>query len=388
MKIQVAYLSYDNSDQTLLKRSDEILNEFFGDGNYTFDSNQGRVIFIASGGSERKSIDITKDEKNVIILCHRESNSYAAAVEIAAYLRAHNKRVVLIDVMAEKSMEEFQDSKMAFSALDSLAKQRAAVIGEISEWLIISDIDDNTIKNKLGIEVLRLPWKNFESYKEIEPSEEFLKFFNDFNTDELLETARVYSLLNKIAEDNNLSAMSVECFSMVMRDKVTACLPLAAFNAKNIVAACEGDVCSMIGSMLIRSIANEIPWQANIAEIKEDSVLLAHCTAPLHMLSSFDITTHYETDCGTAIKGVIDYQQVGVFRIDSKLEKYMLLVGEIIDTPNHNYACRTQIEFHTGSKETNLLKYHGLGNHHLVFPLVYSGRLEKLMQFLEISKIE
>lgn len=387
MKLPLAYLSYDDSDSKLLHRSNEILTKFFGTEKYTYDSTQGKVLFIASGGSERHSIELTKNEKNVILLCHRESNSYAAAIEIAAYLRSENKRVELIDVMSGNAKEDFLNSQKIFGALDSLSRQKAAVIGEVSDWLIISDVENDVISNKLGVELIRLPWEKFESYKEMEPSKEFLNYFQDFKTDNLHETARVYSLLDKIVADYDLSAISVECFSMVMRDKVTACLPLSVLNTRNIVAACEGDVCSMIGKILVRTITDSIPWQANIAELKNGTVLLAHCTAPLHLLSSFDITTHFETNCGTAIQGKVDYKNIGVFRVDSKLEKYMLLEGQISDTPNLEYACRTQVVFETTEKETELLKNKSLGNHHLVFPAEYIPLLEKLMNVLGLSKV-
>ena len=90
------------------------------------------------------------------------------------------------------------------------------------------------------------------------------------NVQEVLLVKVVVGL--KIIKEKGFSAISVECFSMVMQDQVTACLPLAVLNRKNIVAACEGDICSMTGKMLIRSIAGEIPWQANVAEIKDENL--------------------------------------------------------------------------------------------------------------------
>lgn len=387
MKKNISYLSYDNSDKKLYSRSVEILDNLFGSGNYILDENESNILFIAIGGSEKLALRMVESNNNFILLCHRESNSFAAAMEIAAYIRANNKRVEVIDVLAENSIEQFLLTQRVFRAIDSLIDQKAALIGEVSDWLIISDVENDAISNKLGIEMMRLPWKQFQSYKDMEPSQEFLDCFKGHNTDKLINTARVYSLLDKISKDNNLSAMSVECFSMVMRDKVTACLPLAVFNAKNTVAACEGDVCAMIGKMIIRSLTGEIPWQANIAEIKVDSVLFAHCSAPLHMLSSFNITTHFETNVGTAIQGNISYDKIGVFRIDNALDKYMLLEGIITETPKHNFACRTQIEFKTTEYETELLRNKSLGNHHLIFPAEYIPLVIKLMSVLGITRV-
>ncbi len=308
-------------------------------------------------------------------------------MEIAAYIRDKNKRVEIIDVLSEQAQKDIIELNQSIKVLDSLNNQTAALIGDISEWLIISDIETELIKDKFGISLIRIPWNKLESYKIKEPSDALLNSFRVNERVNLKETAKVYSLLDETIRANNLSAISVECFSMVVSDKVTACLPLSVLNSKNVVAACEGDICSMLGKMIIRAVTNQIPWQANIAEIKSDKILFAHCTAPLNMLKSYEITTHFETNCGTAIRGVIENQRVGVFRLNNKLDKYMLIEGDITGNPNHDYACRTQIEFTTEANQIELLKDKALGNHQLIFPAFFIPAINRLMKYLEIKKV-
>jgi L-fucose isomerase-like protein len=384
----ISYLSYDNSDQKLYNRSVEMLDNLLGSGNYQLGESESNILFIASGGSEQLALKVIENKNNFILLCHRENNSFAAAMEIAAYIRTKNKRVDIIDVLAENAQKTVVEMNQIIKALDSLNGQKAALIGDVSDWLIVSDIEADIIKSKLGIDVVKIPWNVLESYQELEPSMELLNSFPDETNMDLHPTSKVYSLLDKTVKNNDLSAISVECFSMVKRDKVTACLPLAVLNSKNVVAACEGDICSMIGKMLVRAVTDHISWQANVAEIKEDHVLFAHCTAPLNMLRSFEITTHFETGCGTAVRGRVDNQPVGIFRINNTLDKYMLLEGEIIGNPNHNYACRTQIEFKSSPEQITLLKDKALGNHHLVFPARYISLMNKMMKFLGIAKVQ
>ena len=387
MSYDIAYLSYDNDDQGLMDRSTHILNDFFSTANYTIKKDEGQVLFVASGGSERQAVQLTKEHQNITILCHREHNSYAAAIEIAAFLRAQTKRVKIINVSEPDAFREFEMIQKINQLLEEFAQQKAALIGEVSDWLIISDVESKLVKEKLGIELKRIPWDKLPSYHDQEPSAEFLEHFPNATYNRLKETAKVYALLKEVINENDLSAISVECFSMVIREKVTACLPLAVLNKKNIVAACEGDICSLLGMMLIRGISKEVPWMANVAEIKEETVLFAHCTAPLHMLKSFEIATHFETNCGTAIKGKIEKQKVGVFRINNALDKYMLLQGAVIATPDHDFACRTQIELKTGKEQAKLLKELSLGNHQLIFPAKHIPMLECMMQTLNISRI-
>ena len=387
MTYKIAYITYSGDDQELMNRSNIILTDFFVDEDYEIQTECKGIVFIASGGSEKNAIEITKNNDNITLLCHRESNSFAATLEIASYLRSKDKRVNIIDVMAPNAFTNFVEIQKVNQAIECLSKQKAAIIGKVSDWLINSDIENAIIKEKLGIELLRIPWNQLDDYRKKEASKEFLHHFPDFDEDQLTDTAKVYSLLKSVVKQYALSAISVECFSLVTRDKVTACLPLAVLNMKNKVAACEGDICSMLGKMLIRAIAGEIPWQANIAEIKEQTVLFAHCTAPLNVLKSFDITTHFETNCGTAIRGKFEKQEVGVFRIDNKLEKFMLLQGEIVNTPDYDFACRTQIEFKTSKEQISLLKEKSLGNHHLLFPAKHIPLLECMMQTLGLSRV-
>lgn len=387
MNHEIAYLSYNDCDVELKARSTEILNAFFEERSYTFSSNEGQILFIASGGSEQNAEKITNKHQNITLLCHRESNSFAAAIEIAAFLRSQNKRVSLIDVLDPLNFSKFEEIQTINRVLGTLSKQKAALIGEVSDWLIISDVEKDLVKERLGIELLHLPWSELPDYKEKESSVEFLGYFPGVNPEKLKDTAKVYSLLNEVIEQNQLSAMSVECFSMVVRDKVTACLPLAVINHGNKVAACEGDICSMLGMMLIRALANQVPWQANIAELKEETVLLAHCTAPLNMLKTFAITTHFETNSGTAIRGKLEKQEIGIFRVNNTLDKYTLVEGDIKNTPDYDFACRTQIEVQIGYKQVQLLRDKSLGNHQLIFHSKYIPLLKRMMEVLAIEQI-
>ena len=387
MNYSVTFLASVIPNDTLEPRSIEIMDAFLGEDTFQFVDKGSPLLFIASGGSERPASKVAADFKNITLLCHRESNSYAATMEIAAFLRSQGKRVSVIDVFQPNSLEEFKSIQKVYHALDQLSTEKAALVGEVSDWLIISDVENQKIKDLLGIDLQRISWNDLEHFKSKDSSKDFMQFFPEKDAHLLEDTAKVYSILEEVVNEKKLSAISVECFSMVMRDQVTACLPLSVFNNKNIVAACEGDICSMIGKMLIRAICGSTPWQANIAEIKEETILLAHCTAPLHLLESFDITTHFETGCGTAIRGSFKKGKVGVFRINSTLDKYMLIEGDITDTPQHDFACRTQIELTTTPEQTQKLKDKALGNHHLVFPIENAPLLEKMMEILEIVRV-
>ena len=204
MTYKIAYIAYSNDDQELKNRSISILNDFFFDEDYQIQNEFSRVLFIASGGSEQNAVEITKTKNNITLLCHRESNSFAATMEIASYLRDNGKRVSIIDVMAPNAFEEFVEILKVNQAIDLLSKQKAAVIGEVSDWLINSDIEETIIKEKLGLELVRLPWNQLDDYRKKESSKEFIAYFPDSDKPKLKDTAKVYSLLESVINQYDL----------------------------------------------------------------------------------------------------------------------------------------------------------------------------------------
>ncbi len=56
------------------------------------------------------------------------------------------------------AFQEFEELQKVNQALEKLAHQKAALIGEVSDWLIISDVESMLVKEKLGIELKRIPW--------------------------------------------------------------------------------------------------------------------------------------------------------------------------------------------------------------------------------------
>ncbi len=384
MVYNLAYFAYGD-DPALKRRSLTILDGFFGSRDYKLDGLQWPVVFVASGGSEQNALQFPSHLKHILLLCHRENNSFAATVEIAAFLRGKGKTVDIIDVFGQNAFKLFNELFLIQQALNSLSGQKAALIGNVSEWLIASNISPDLLKSKLGIELMMLAWEELGAYKTMQPDETFLALFPSELRDNLEETAKVYTLLETARLKHGLSAISVECFPMVKRDKVTACLPLSVLNSNGVIAACEGDITSMAGKMLIKSLTGNIPWQANVAGISDGEVLFAHCTAPLNMLQGFDITTHYETDCGTAIKGVFPPDRYAAFRLNNTLDKYMLIEGETMEMPAQSFACRTQLVLKTDARQTTALLEKSLGNHHLLFPAKHAQMLHSMMKTLGID---
>ena len=182
-----------------------------------------------------------------------------------------------------------------------------------------------------------------------------------------------------------LDALTVECFSLVKNQKVTACLSLSKFNDDETPAGCEGDLVSITGMMLAQTLTGRIPWMANLIKVSYDCARFAHCTAPTTLLNDFEIDTHYETGEGTAIAGDFGSEEVTIFRLNNELNRAFLTEGKVISTHHSRHACRTQLEVNLPKESARLLKERPLGNHHLIIPGLHH---EKIMMACRMKGIE
>ena len=106
----------------------------------------------------------------------------------------------------------------------------------------------------------------------------------------LLDECRMYSLLRSIIEKEGLSAISIDCLSFTLMRSVLSlplpCLAFARLRDEGITAACEGDVCGLMSSMVFEKISGKPSYFANVSSVdkKKSSTVLRHCVAPLKFL--------------------------------------------------------------------------------------------------------
>ena len=335
---------------------------------FTYSDKETNILHIASGGSEREVIAAMQPGKTYLLLAGREGNSWAAATEVKAWADHQNINTILASQDEKDSVKLLQQFTAVSQAYSSLAGKRAGLIGGVSHWLVASSYPLELARERLGIIIEALPWEQLPDYLSYEPDSEFQDAFREHNPGKLQDEARIHHFLKTTIALHRLDAITLECFTMVKSKEVTACLSLSLLNSRGIVAACEGDLVSLAGMMLVQALTGKIPWMANVAAINTSHVLLAHCTAPIDVLSDFTVNTHFETDMSAAIQGNISEKEVTVFRLNQELNKAFIATGQILSRPQHNFACRTQVELALPADAIEKLKNTPLGNHHLVIP--------------------
>ncbi len=370
MKIYIA-ANNNVSERLINKARTDFLEKFSGLHTNDFVNSDANVIWFLSGGSEHKAIEQIEAQNRYCFLASAKDNSWAAASEVKAFLNEKGIKTKIFNIDLINNLEplqKFLDEK------DRYKNTKLALIGKPENWLLASVPDYELLHEVLGIKIVEYNWSDILQLKDNQ-FDEFDKYFAKYNYKTFEKDRSLYNKMLSFIQVEEVSAMAVACFDFIKKNDYTACLPVALLNNNNIPTVCEGDLCSAAGMIIFSRLTGKIPWVANLNALDRETVVFSHCTAPLNLLESFDVESHFESGKGSAVKGKIANQQVTVFRIDNNLEFCFLALGEIIESGDIIQACRTQIKVKMSHKSIFLLREFPLGNHHLIVPGDYTNVL-------------
>ena len=323
------------------------------------------------------------------------NNSLPASLEIISFLDKQGLRNKLIHTTSENfahalehvDVENDKHFKKITNQVNVIKNKRAAVIGKPSDWLISSSVDYRLAKEKFGVDLIDITFEEFKAEidKKILPSwsEEFIEKNQNkaINSSEITLALYIYSGLKALVERYKLDAFTVRCFDLLGTVKSTSCLAFALLAKEGIVATCEGDIPALITMMIIKARFNEDSFQANPSYInlEKGEMILAHCTIPLTMVTSYVLDTHFESKIGIGIKGELETKDVTIFKVGSTLDRYSCIEAKIDRNLSKHNLCRTQVLLKTSENLQEILTSPN-GNHLIIF---YGNHKEEVKKLLE-----
>ena len=338
------------------------------------------VILIGSGGVEGLFLKCLEDFKEpLVILSTSRNNSLPAALEIKTYLENKNKLCFLLTGEENHIASMLKHIASIISAYHNLKDNNLGVIGGASSWLISSPIEPKVIYQNYKMNVIKI--KMTELYdlidevegemldqKEIPHSNELI---NKYQDKEVIHQALViYVALKRLVKKYDLKGLTIKCFDLLKKYNNTACLALALLNEEGITAGCEGDIFSLLTMHVVNALTGRSSFMANPSKFnyEDNSLLLAHCTVPLNMTSSYSLTTHFESGLGIGVRGEMPEGRVTICKIapDYTLENCVCLPANIKDNPHLEGYCRTQITVALNEDGILELLKASFGNHLIV----------------------
>ena len=230
---------------------------------------------------------------------------------------------------------------------------RLGVIGEPSDWLIASLVDDRSIYRKTGIRLVRIPIEEVSSLGEVDGG--------------LKGAEQIYDRLKKIVVRYGLGGLTLRCFDLLTTVKNTGCVALSHLNDEGIPAACEGDIPLLLTMLYAKQNYGKIGFQVNPARIGDDGrMLFAHCTVPLKMTTSHVIDTHFESGIGIGIHGELPLGRYRMLKLSRDLKQVLDEPVELVANQYEPNLCRTQVWLQGTPELARRLLTHPLANHHLL----------------------
>ena len=349
-----------------------------------------KLVFISSGGSEGiflKHFDQLKAP--YYLLTSGTDNSLAASIEILTYLNCeglkgeilHGSPEYIADrikqiLEGDTHINDNQSSNSCYSGPVELGG-RYGVVGKPSDWLIASIPEEKEVSSVLGSELIDIDMNELlEAYNAMEGSED-IRDGLDFGS-----SNRLVKAVTKIREEHFLDGLTIRCFDLLDSIHTTGCLSLANLNAEGFIGTCEGDVMSMLTMAVVRKVNGQSSFQANPSriDVRDNTMVLAHCTLPYDMAESFGYDTHFESGIGVALKGELKTQPVTILRLAKDLRTFWCAEGEIMENLSESTLCRTQIEVRLDDDySVGDLLINPCGNHHIVF---YGRHRDEIIKFL------
>ena len=386
------------------KTTKEFLGELFPDGGYDFrnadytdfGSHALDLIYVRTGGTEGEFLKILPKLKTkyFYLLTSGKSNSLAASMEILSYLRQQGLRGEILHGSAPSVRGRAEALASAAKARAALRGLRLGVLGKPSDWLISSNASYDTVKEKLGIELVDIPMQEVKdavasaSPVEIDgrPTELVESDHSQRVAEAIPGALKIHAGLKEVVRSRALAGFTIRCFDLLSEVGNTGCLSLAAFNAEGIPAGCEGDVPALLAMTVARALTGRTGFMANPSRMDSESgrIVFAHCTVPLDMVDDARLDTHFESGIGVGIRGHIPETPVTIFKVSGDLSRVFAAEGVIERNLSDPNLCRTQIEL-TLDDPSLIASYfltNPIGNHHIIVPGRHAAELKAIISDL------
>ena len=359
-------------------------------------------FLVATGGTEEQILSLralraqSAPEEPVFLIAHPGNNSLPASLEVLARLQQEGAAGRIFYLRGPEDTvgwQQFSEALHELTVRRQLRQLRLGLLGAPSDWLVASSPEADTVRKSWGPTVVPVAMQELiATYQAVDAAEigsqrdELVQNASEVqepSATELDDVVRVYAALRELIAQYQLDALTLRCFDLVLGQQTTGCFGLSQLSDEGLIAACEGDLVSLLGKVWANLLLGELPWMANPAQIdvEKNALWLAHCTVPRQLVKNYRLRSHFESGLGVGIQGEFATGPITLLRIGGRqLEQLWLAEGAITETGQEENLCRTQIKVQlTRGAVTDLLQ-RPLGNHLVLVRGQHADRLHRSWQ--------
>ncbi|MBQ7033158.1 MAG: hypothetical protein IJN25_05805 [Clostridia bacterium] len=362
------------------------------------------MICIGTWSEDHHLLDLLSYiDKPVILRAYpaRETGSLCCAHQIGAVFRDIGKTYEFLYGEAE-SIECAKEAKkiaVAYALKTAMRHTRVGAIGGRVKGMTEIAYDEFAIKQKLGARVVNLDEKEMCSKVEAMTDSEAEKILEEkkdilapckvtATKEDMLESIKYYSALKALAEEYDLEALSVKCYTTYM-GKV--CLGYSLLAEEGIVGSCEGDVTNALTMKLLYELSGKPVNNTDLLYLdeKENSILFAHCGSSGFSIAEGDIELCPVrlAETGVCTRFLVKPGKVTAVNVCGHGDTFRLsaMVGDAIPCGMEFPGNPVKIQFKKSVFDINKeIMENGIGHHWMV---AYGDYMEELKYFCKINSI-
>ncbi|MCX8175611.1 MAG: hypothetical protein N3E48_00040, partial [Candidatus Bathyarchaeota archaeon] len=306
-----------------------------------------------------------------------ENNSLPSALTSREKLVMATKwRGSLSYIDTEKMEEGLKKVVRIVHVLGKIKNLKLATIGFIGSNKDLNK--KNFVKKFFGMNVKTLPLKELESSLERVTEKEVNSLTSKFkdcfevvepSQEDIKNSLKLYLALKNIIKTNNLSCITLDCFSLLKKLKTTPCLAFSLLINEKLQGVCEGDLLHAPLMLLLHKLTGKPCWLANLSKVNLENKILtfAHCTAAtkLSERGKVKLRSHFETGLSVALEVQLKNGPLTIVHVIREPPSLVVGVGEVIKKEfKSENLCRTQVSL----KFSGDLKrfFETTGNHHIL----------------------
>jgi L-fucose isomerase-like protein len=336
------------------------------------------VIFIASGGTSTLATELMAG-KEWTMWSYHENNSLPAALDAREKLMekqawkatfVYNNlsaapREIVSETYASGAAKALRNIKVGFFVEEEELPPYQAVIRYFRDRFQVETVPvsvevlkatTSKIPAESAEHVLKSKLKNAEV---VEPSRKDLE-----------KMAKLYLAMRQVALEEDLKAVTVDCYRFLRHTGMNPCVPLAFLSDEGIPGVCEADFPSLLLMLLLRYVTPEPLWMANAAKLDQINgvVALTHCAAPLKLSEPAGlvrIRNHFESGSGVALDVPMRRGKVTLAHLTLNPPKLVIATGRLTESQlGHWKLCRTQADVKLDCEARDFLE--NSGNHQVL----------------------
>jgi len=301
-----------------------------------------------------------------------------------------------IDVIASSDFRDLLAGVRPFRTIRRLAESKVLVLRKVGT-------DETPVSERLGVKIAPLQHKRImDAYETADPREaeaeaqrwiEHAVRIVEPSRDEIIRSGRFYLAMKRVMAEEAAQAITINCLGLFYAGQLPAypCLGFSRLNSSGLVGACEGDVDSTVTMLMFQYMAGKPGFITDpVIDTGKGTVIHAHCVAPVAMdgvggqEEPYVLRSHMEDDKGAVVQVKMRLgQKITMAKLVGN-DMMLLSTGEIIDTPDSDRGCRTQITTRVKDPRRLLEQYrHGL--HRVIFYGDHTSDVERLAKFLKFK---